>query len=126
MIPQETLTKDMVRFAPGDDDVRIARAGHVFYVRPMRRGSSMVGRWDHLYGEQILLLPLLLPFAWGWQRVQRRFDWQVGVLRVGAASSWNDQRLRVVHVAVVPRHEDPQECIASLVDAINKGEYDPK
>ena len=62
VIPREVLAKDMAWFVANEDDVRVVRNGYVYYIRPMRRGSSIVGRFDYGGGiEELLLLPLLAP-----------------------------------------------------------------
>jgi hypothetical protein len=114
----------MVRFSPGDEDVRVQRGKHVYYVRLMKHGSSPIGRWDSPPAESVILLPLIFPIAWAWSRLQRNWAWKVVVLSTGAPDAWAEQKLRMLSSEEVPTDSDARAALERLVAAVHDGVYD--
>lgn len=121
-IDRADVQRDMVHFTPGDHDQRIARGDWVYYVRAVRRGSSLTSSIGH--GNDPLGLLLLLPLIGLWSLGQRWARWKVGVVRVPAASSWKTDRHRVVHREILEKQASPEARIGALVREVRAGRYD--
>lgn len=134
--PQHEI--DMVGFVPGRDDIRIERGGWVFYVRAVPRDrrldrdpSSGGGpTFGAGFGIEALVAALVVvPVVMAAKKVRalrlRREGWRVGVVRKGAASTWNDPEGRVLHEEHLPRTTDPRPRVAELAARVDAGDFDP-
>lgn len=121
MIDDEDVTRDMVPFAPGDHDQRVARGDWVFYVRAVKRGSWLNRSIFH--GTDPVAFIVLLPFVGLWALAQRRARWKVGVVRVPSPSGWKTDRARVLHREVLAAGASPGSAVAALVVEVRDGRF---
>lgn len=117
------IIDDMLPFVPGERDVRVARGDYIFYVRAVRRGSSLrMSTWDGDLPGVVAILPFVGLYA----LAQRRARWKVGVVRLPSPGSGTaERRIRVMHLELLTRGASPDERIAELAADVRKGRFEP-
>jgi hypothetical protein len=112
---------EFLPFEPHEHDVRIARAGWIFYVRGVKRGEPFLGRvtWDGTLAG-LVMMPVVKAAGVLFHR--RAKTWKVGVLRVRDRKMGG--RVKVLHKESLEVGDDLLVRIDVLANDVRNGRFD--
>ncbi|NHI18638.1 hypothetical protein H9L10_15580 [Phycicoccus endophyticus] len=105
-------------FTPQDEDVRIVRGKHEYFVRAVHRGEMMASSFAPLDVPTLIAYLLLSGLV---DDIRAKRPWKVGVVRVATGGA---RRVKVVHKVTLQPGEAKEPVVEELVGRVNAGEFD--
>lgn len=127
-VNEEQAFYDMYAATLREWDERVQVGEWVYYIRAVRRKRELTRANWRLDGSSwagnlwIFAVPFVLTYRW-W--IKRSGPWIVGVVRLGAVSTWNSVTPLVVHMEILGRDDLVVGRIAELASAAQAGHFAP-
>lgn len=124
-VDESKRRRDRYEARLGEDDQRVEVAGWVYYVRAVKWDRDLTHGLAQPSGA--LLIDGTRYAAHGLRSLLAgRRPWIIGVVRLGAVSTWNDLEPRVVHRETLGQGDAPRPRIEDLAEQVTTGTFAPE